>query len=110
MRQRMLDRGFTCRTRPGIAPLAFRLESVRFAARDAEARQRGFDDALTTLRRKLLDAGVDGTVLAEHGGFTKVYTSLTPVTGMADVFLYPEALAEWRELNARFHFDVVAAS
>ena len=53
---------------------------------------------------------MDGTFLAEHGGFTKVYTSLTPVTGMADVFLYPEALAEWRELNARFHFDVVAAS
>ena len=106
-RKRMLDRGFSSRTRPGTLPIAFTLESLRFAARDGETRQQGFDEALTTLRQRLTDAGVDGPFLAAHGGFTMVYTSLTPVTGMADVFLYPEALEQWRELKTLFHFDVI---
>ncbi|MGV8884371.1 MAG: hypothetical protein ACOH1T_02115 [Microbacteriaceae bacterium] len=102
----LLERGFERRGRSSD-PIALSLATVRFAARTGGDRQARFETALDTLYTELKNAGVDEEFVINHDASLKVYTSLTPITGMADVFLHPATLAMWSPLRTSFHFDMI---
>lgn len=104
----MVARGY----RPGrsnVAPISFSLPSVAFSARDGEERQRRFEQTLEAFRFQLRESGVDSEFIAQNDASVKVYTTLSPVVGFADLFLFPWTLDLWRPLNTTFHFDVIGA-
>jgi hypothetical protein len=104
----MVARGY----RPGrsnVAPVSFSLPSVAFSAKDGEERQQRFEETLEAFRFQLRESGVDSGFIAQNDASVKVYTTLSPVIGFADVFLFPPTLDLWRPLNTTFHFDVIGA-
>lgn len=104
----MVARGY----RPGrsrVAPISFSLPSVKFSARDGDERQRCFEQTLEAFRSQLRESGVDNEFIVRHDASVKVYTTLTPIIGFADLFLFPRILDLWRPLNTTFHFDVINA-
>jgi hypothetical protein len=90
-------------------PVSYSFPSVAFVANDGDERQRLFEETLEGFRNRLLESGIDEEFVRVHDASVKVYTSLSPTIGFADLFLFPATLELWRPLNAAFHFDVIAA-
>lgn len=103
----MTEKGF--RRGSSRYPVSFSLPSVAFVAKDGDERQRLFEDTLEGFRNRLLESGIDEEFVRVHDASVKVYTSLSPTIGFADLFLFPATLELWRPLNTSFHFDVIAA-
>ena len=103
----MEAKGFVRRGRASNRPVAFVLDSASLESNDADQRQILFENALETFRLGLAERGVDRAFVVSARASVKVYTTLSPVDGFADIFLFPEVLERWRDLNTSFHFDVI---